>query len=82
MDIRYLMQILLLIIFFIGIYYVSCQCYKRQYGFLNIVLKEECSFIYSGFSKYIEKRKICAFDKYQIWRYIEWRRGASFIKNF
>lgn len=74
MDVRYLMQILLLIIFFIGIYCISLQFQKRKYDFFNIILNEECHFIYRTFEKYLEKNQICAFDKYQIWRYIEQRR--------
>lgn len=79
MDVKYLIQILLLILFFIGIQCLSLQHKKRQYGFLKIILKEECQTIYRRFSKHIEKKKICAFEKYQIWRYIEKRREASFI---
>ena len=38
------------------------------------ILEEECSFIYCKFSKFIQKNKICAYDKYEIWRYIEHRK--------
>jgi len=79
MDVRYLIQILLLILFFIGIHCVVYQRQKAQCRFVKIILKVECQMIYRRFSKHIEKKKICAFEKYQIWRYIEKRREASFI---
>lgn len=79
MDLKYLLQFLLFIIIFIGIYCVTYQVRKSQYDFFNIILEEECHFFYRKFSKHIEKKKICAYDKYEIWRYIERRKGASFI---
>lgn len=79
MDIRYLIQILLFFLFLIGTYCVLLQRQKRTYDFLHVILKEECPFTYRIFSKYIEQKKICAFEKYEIWRYIEHRRASSFI---
>lgn len=81
MDVRYLMQILLFILFLIGIYYISLQRHKVQYDFVGIIRKEECHFIYRTFSKHLGKKKICAYDKYQIWRHIEKRRSSPFIKS-
>lgn len=71
MDIEYLLQILLLILFFIGLHCVSIHRRSKQYELFQIILKENCSFIYNSFSKHIAKKNICAFDKYQIWRYIQ-----------
>lgn len=79
MDVKYLLQILLLIVFFIGFHYISIRRRSKRYELFHIILKEKCSFLYSSFSKHIQKKKICAFDKYQIWRYIEKRRKSSFI---
>ncbi len=81
MDIRYLMQLFLLIIFFITIQYVTLYHSTRVYGFLNLILKEECHYIYNRFSKHIEKKNIYAFEKYEMWRYIERHRESSFIAN-
>jgi hypothetical protein len=80
MDIKYFMQILLFILIFIGIHYASYRRQTQQYEFINILLKEERSFLYSHSSKHIEKKHISVFDKYQIWRYIERRKTSSFIK--
>lgn len=81
MDIRYLIQILLLIVFFIGIYYVSLQRGARRYCFTHIPMMQKEHFLYSRFSKLIEPKKMCVFEKYQIWRYIEHRKDSSFIQN-
>lgn len=79
MDVKYLLQILLFIVFFIGFHYISIRRRSKRYELFRIILREKCSFLYSSFSKHIQKKKICAFDKYQIWRYIEKRRKSSFI---
>lgn len=79
MDVKYLLQILLFILFFVGLHYISIRRHSKRYELFHIILREKCSFLYSSFSKHIEKKKICAFDKYQIWRYIEKRRKSSFI---
>lgn len=74
MDIKYLLHILLFVIILVGIYCITLHVYKRQYDFFSLILEEECSFIYCKFSKFIQKNKICAYDKYEIWRYIEHRK--------
>lgn len=79
MDIRYIIQILLFFLMLFGIYCISLQRQQRTYDFLHVILKEECPFIYRIYAKYMEQKKICAFEKYQIWRYIEHRRMSSFI---
>lgn len=77
MDIRYLIQFLLLLLFFIGISYI-CYCYKRNtFHLLQAPLKESGTFLYRDFSKHIEKKKMCAFDKYEIWRFIEKQKSLS-----
>ena len=83
MDANYLyfMQLLLCAVFFIGIEYVSYLCPIRHYRFLKVLLKERCSYTYGILFKHIEKEDMCAYDKYQIWRYIEKRRESLFIRK-
>lgn len=77
MDIQYIIQFLLLLLFFLGISFIS-YCYKRStFHLLQASLKEVCHFIYQDFSKHIEKKKLCAFDKYEIWRFIEKQKYLS-----
>ena len=71
MDIRYLIQVLLLIIFFIGIYYISLHRQTRQKNLLHAVLTEKSHFVYNRFSKLLTQKEVSVFEKYQIWRYIE-----------
>lgn len=75
----YLIQIFLFVLILVGVRCVSLRRDVRIYGWYRVLLKEKCHYTYSGFSKHIEKKKIYAYDKYQMWRYIERRREASFI---
>ncbi len=81
MDIKYLylIQFLLCVLIYLGARCVFAQKKAQIYGLYTIVRKEVCPLTYSGFSKHIEKKYIHAFDKYQMWRYVEHREAASFI---
>lgn len=81
MDIKYLylIQFLLCVLIYLGVRYISAQKKAKIYGLFRIVRKEACPLTYSGFSKHIEKKHIHAFDKYQMWRYVEHREESSFI---
>lgn len=71
MDIQYMIQFLLLLLFFIGISYIS-SCYKRNtFHLFQTSLKANYSFTYQNFTKRIERKNLCAYDKYEIWRFIE-----------
>lgn len=81
MDIKYLylIQFLLCVLIYLGVRYISVQKKAKIYSLFSIVRREACPLTYSGFSKHIEKKYIHAFDKYQMWRYVEHREAASFI---
>ncbi len=84
MDVQYLFlfEFLLLMAIFVGIQYVSCVKETSMCGFLKIDLAEEGKFFYNKSPQYIGKEKIHAYDKYQMWRYIEHRRESSFICEY
>ncbi len=84
MDAQYLFlfQILLLMIIFVGIRYVSCMKEASICRFLKMDLAEGGTVVYNKFSQYIGKEKIHAYDKYQMWRYVEHRRESSFIHEY
>ena len=50
---------------FMSIHCVVFQRQKAQYGFLKILLKEECQIIYRRFSKHISKQPFCI--PYSFW---------------
>ena len=81
MDIKYLylIQFLLCVLIYLGVRYISVQKKAKIYSLFSIVRREACPLIYSGFSKHIEKKYIHAFDKYQMWRYVEHWKESSFI---
>lgn len=83
MDVQYLfLQVLLLMVVFVGIRYVSCMKEANICRFLNMNLSEEGIVLYSKFTHHIGKEKIHAYDKYEMWRYIEHRRESSFISKY
>lgn len=81
MDIQYLclIQVFLVLLFLIAIRFVSLHRDAGAYGCYTALQIEKCLYTYSQFSKHIERNKIYAYDKYQIWRYIERKRESSFI---
>lgn len=82
MDVQYLfLQILLLMVIFVGIRYVSGMKEANICRFLKMNLSEEGIILYSKFACHIGKEKIHAYDKYEMWRYIEHRREPSFIND-
>lgn len=81
MDIKYFMQILLFLLLLISIHFVSYRRKTQKYEFINILLKEACSFLYNHASKHIARKHINVYDKYQIWRYIERRKISSFMNT-
>lgn len=80
LDVQYLFlfQFLLFIIIFVGIQYISGIKEAGICRFLIVVLAEAGNILCNRFSKTIGKEKIHAYDKYQMWRYIEHRRTTSF----
>ena len=80
MDVQYLfLQVLLLMVIFVGIRYASCMKEANICRFLKTKLPEEGIVLYYRLSRHIDKEKIHAYDKYGMWRYIEHRRESSFI---
>lgn len=83
MDVQYLfLQVLLLMVVFVGIRYVSCMKEANICRFLRIALSEKGIVLCDRFTQQIGKEKIHAFDKYQMWRYIEHRRNSSFTYKY
>lgn len=83
MDVQYLLlQVLLLMVIFVGIRYASCMKEANLYRFLKTKLPEEGFYLYNRLSHHIGKEKIHAYDKYEMWRYIEHRRESSFIHEY
>ena len=83
MDVQYLfLQVLLLMAIFVGIRYVSCMKETNICRFLKMNLSETGIVLYNKFTHYIDKEKIHAYDKYEMWRYIEHRRESSFIHEY
>lgn len=83
MDVQYLfLQVLLLMVVFVGIQYISYRKETNICRFLTMNLSEEGIILFSKFTYYIGKEKIHAYDKYEMWRYIEHRRESSFINKY
>lgn len=83
MDVQYLfLQVLLLMFIFVGIRYVSCMKEANICRFLKMNLSEEGIVLYNRFTHHIGKEKIHAYDKYGMWRYVEYRRESSFINGY
>lgn len=83
MDVQYLfLQVLLLMVIFVGIRYASCMKEANICRFLKTKLPEEGIVLYYRLSRHIDKEKIHAYDKYEMWRYIEHRRESSFIHEY
>lgn len=83
MDVQYLfLQVLLLMVIFVGIRYVSCMKEANICRFLRIDLSEGGMVLCCRFTQHIGKEKIHAYDKYEMWRYIEHRRNSSFINKY
>ena len=97
MDVQYLfLQVLLLMVIFVGIRYASCMKEANLYRFLKTRLPEEGFYLYNRLAHHIGKEKIHAakqipfiirekinsYYKYEMWRYIEHRRETSFIHEY
>ncbi len=84
MDVQYLFlfEFLLLMVIFVGIQYVSHMKETNICKYFKVNLTEEGRVLYNKFTQYIGKEKVYAYDKYQMWRYIEHRRKSSFIKDY
>ena len=83
MDVQYLfLQVLLLMVIFVGIRYASCMKEANLYRFLKTRLPEEGFYLYNRLAHHIGKEKINSYYKYEMWRYIEHRRETSFIHEY
>lgn len=81
MDVQYLFffPLLFLLVIYIG---KQCVSYMKEAGvscLLKINLVETGKVLYSRFQEYMGKEKVHAYDKYEMWRYVEHRKEASFI---
>lgn len=81
MDVQYLFffPLLLLLVLYKG---KQCVSHMKEAGISNILkvnLAEAGKVLYSRFQQYMGKEEIYAYDKYEMWRYVEHRKEASFI---
>ena len=82
MDVQYLfMQILLLMIIFVGIRYVSCMKEANLCRFLRMNLSKDGVVLSGRFTCHIGKEKIHAYDKYEMWRYAEHKRDLHLCED-
>lgn len=81
MDVQYLFlfEFLLLMAIFVGIRYVSYMKEANICRVLKMDLSVKGRGLYSKFANGIGKEKINAYDKYEMWRFVEHRRESSFI---
>ena len=82
MSCFHLMQILLLLLLFYGVYRISVSLPMRKFVPVCIVYQQVLHPVYRHFCQQIQKENLYAFDKYQIWRYIEKRKGISGQREF
>lgn len=79
MDAGYLHLIQLILIFiliFFCMYRFAVPCVKLRFAPAHVLLYRSYHPVYRHFRRRIAKRNLFAYDKYQIWRYVEKRKDS------
>ena len=77
MDISYLQlfQMLLIIVLIFGLCRISVSFPRRGYVLACVLPEKYVHPVYYSYRLHIHNKDLYAFDKYQIWRYIEKRKS-------
>lgn len=83
MDVSYLhlLQIILLMLLLFGMYRITAPVWRRSFVPVLIVRMLAVHPVYGHFRCRITRRNLDAYDKYQIWRYIEKRKYLFEIES-